>query len=192
MEHLPRLRRPNSRNFAGDPRGIAVAATQDVSISKYLPIAIASASLGALAVMLMAPGAAHAQNAPAPVQVAAPVQAQPAAPAPVQAAPQAEQKLDTTNPVIQTNNLQVSTIRTTSDEHLPKWVPKKGRLSVVDSSDLAENLGLAAKGTAKKNPAERVSVAEKLEEESAKRAKDPNNYATSFSYSKAGRVRSRL
>lgn len=161
-----------------------------MSISKYLPIAIASASLGALAVMLMQPGSAHAQNYPAPVQVAAPVQAQPAPAAP--ATPQAEQKLDTTNPVVATNNLQVSTIRTTSDEHLPKWVPKKSRLTVVDSSDLAENLGLAPKGTAKKNPAERVSVAEKLEEESAKRAKDPNNYAQSFSFSKAGRVRSRL
>ena len=112
---------------------------------------------------------------------------------PKPAAPsQAEQKLDTSNPVLAINNLQVSKIRTTSDEHLPKWVPKKSRLTVVDSSDLAENLGLAPKGTAKKNPEERVSVAEKLEEESAKRAKDPNNYATSFSYSKAGRVRSRL
>jgi len=144
--------------------------------------------------MAMSPRAAHAQ--PAPVQVAAPVQAQAPLPGvPAQGAPapvQTEQKLDTSSPVMVANNLQVAKVRTQSDERLPKWVPKKARLSVVDSSDLAENLGLVAKGTTKKNPEERVSVADKLEEESARRAKDPNNYATSFSYAKAGRVRSRL
>jgi hypothetical protein len=167
-----------------------------VSLSKYLPIAIASASLGALAVMAMSPRNANAQmNAPvqvqAPVQMQAPVQQ---APVPVQApAPvHGEQKLDTSAPVLQTNNLAHSKIHTTPEESLPKWVPKRGRLSVVDSSDLAENLGLVPQGTTKKNPDERISVADKLNEEKAQRAKDPNNYATSFSYSKAGKFRSRL
>ncbi|MBX3228195.1 MAG: hypothetical protein KIT84_26780 [Labilithrix sp.] len=167
-----------------------------MSLSKYLPIAVASASLGALAMMLMAPGAAHAQAAPAPAQVA-PVQqvapAQAEAPAPVQA----EQPLETSAPVFATNNLAHSKIRTTPDENLPKWVPKKGRLSVVDSSDLAENLGLVPKGTSKKNPEERISVADKLEEESQKRAAaraaDPQfAQGQGWSYAKAGRVRSRL
>jgi hypothetical protein len=164
-----------------------------VSLSKYLPIAIASASLGALAVMAMSPRNANAQMnaqtnaamAPAPVQVQVPVP-QPVAPA------RAEQKLDTSAPVMQTNNLAHSKIHTTLEENLPKWVPKRGRLSVVDSSDLAENLGLVPQGTTKKSPDERISVAEKLNEEKTQRAKDPNNYATSFSYSKAGKFRSRL
>lgn len=175
----------------GSGAGIGVATTPTVSLSKYLPIAIASASLGALAVMAMAPRNAQAQMSPTPVQVQAPVQAQPAAPAPVQVA-QGEQKLDTSAPILTTNNQAHSKIRTTPDENLPKWVPKKGRLSVVDSSDLAENLGLVPQGTTRKNPEERISVADKLQEERTQRSKDPNNYATSFSYSKAGKFRSKL
>lgn len=167
-----------------------------MSLSKYLPIAIASASLGALAMMAMTPRSAMAQMgqmAQVPVQVQAVQAPAPVQPVMQQAAPTGEQKLDTSAaPIIATNNLAHSKIRTTPDENLPKWVPKKGRLSVVDSSDLAENLGLVPQGTTKKNPDERISVSEKLTEEKAQRAKDPNNYATSFSYSKAGRVRSRL
>ena len=161
-----------------------------MSLSKYLPIAIASASLGALAMMAMAPRSAQAQQNQAPVQMQAPVQAQEPAPAPAPG----EQRLDTSAsaPIMLTNNLNHSKIRTTPDENLPKWVPKTGRLSVVDSSDLAENLGLVPQGTTKKNPDERISVADKLNEERATRAKDPNNYATSFSYSKAGKFRSRI
>jgi hypothetical protein len=175
-------------NFAGTRPGIAVAPTRTVSLSKYLPIAIASASLGALAVMAMAPRNAQAQQAPVQVQQA-PAQMQPPAPV-VQAAP-AQPKVDTSAPVVMTNNLAHSKLRTTPEETLPKWVPKNGRLSVVDSSDLAENLGLVPQGATKKTE-ERISVADKLQEEKTQRAKDPNNYATSFSYSKAGRVRSRL
>lgn len=167
-----------------------------MSLSKYLPIAIASASLGALAMMAMSPRSAQAQQVQAPVQ--APVQVQ-QVPAPVPAAPaqpaqvaMGEQRLDTSAPVLTTSNAVHSKIRTTPDETLPKWVPKRGRLSVVDSSDLAENLGLVPAGTTKKNPDERISVADKLAEERVQRAKDPNNYATSFSYSKAGKFRSRL
>lgn len=54
-------------------------------------------------------------------------------------------------------------VRTPSDEELPRWVPVRGRLTVVDSADLAENLGLVPKGSTKRS-AERISVAEKLEE----------------------------
>jgi hypothetical protein len=156
-----------------------------VSISKYLPIAIASASLGALVVIAMTPRNAQAQQAQAPVAQVAPVQqaAAPAAPA------QGEQKLDTSAaPIITTHALTPSKIRTTPEDQLPTWVPKKGRLSVVDSTDLAENLGLVPEGTTKANPNERISVKEKLNE----RAKDTNNYATGFTYSKAGKFRSKL
>lgn len=142
--------------------------------------------------MAMAPRNAQAQGVQAPVQVQQPVQAQQAA-APVAAAPAVPaQAVPQAEPVLHTNNLAHSTIQTPSDEKLPTWVPKKGRLSVVESTDLAENLGLVPQGTTKKNQGERISVADKLNEEKAQRAKDPNNYATSFSYSKAGKFRSRL
>jgi hypothetical protein len=97
-------------------------------------------------------------------------------------------------PVLATSNLKHSKVRTVSDEHLPKWVPVKGRLTVVDSSDLAENLGLVPKGTTKKSD-ERISVADKLQEESAARAahgdRDPMTQGSSWSYAKAGKFRSR-
>jgi hypothetical protein len=93
--------------------------------------------------------------------------------------------------VLDTKNLKLAKVRTPSDEKLPKWVPAKGRLTVVGSSDLAENLGLVPVGTTKKSD-ERISVSEKLSEESASRAKtDSMQQGTSWSYAKAGRVRSR-
>ena len=46
-----------------------------------------------------------------------------------------------------------------SDENLPKWVPLRGRLTVVEAPDLAENLGLVPKGTTKTTEG-RISVAE--------------------------------
>jgi hypothetical protein len=61
-------------------------------------------------------------------------------------------------------------VRTPDDADLPAWVPKSGRLTVVESSDLAENLGLVPMGSSRRT-AERISVAEKLaEEEAARRA----------------------
>ena len=60
-------------------------------------------------------------------------------------------------------------MRTPADEDLPPWVPIEGRLTVVESSDLAENLGLVPMGSAKKSEV-RISVAELLAEESAARA----------------------
>jgi hypothetical protein len=48
-----------------------------------------------------------------------------------------------------------------SDENLPKWVPVRGRLSVVEVPDLAENLGLAPKGSTK-SAETRVTVADAL------------------------------
>lgn len=121
-------------------------------------------------------------------------------PAPVQPAPTArpmfegEQAIDTSAPpVLKTRNLKTSKVRTVPDTQLPTWVPKRGRLTVVDSSDLAENLGLVPKGTTKASP-ERISVAEKLAEESAARAATTGGttVSTSFTYVGPGRFRSRL
>jgi len=41
-------------------------------------------------------------------------------------------------------------VRTPADEDLPAWVPIAGRLTVVSACDIAENLGLAPLGTAKR------------------------------------------
>ncbi len=161
-----------------------------------------NAELGATSRTSLTSGQVPAQANPVsatPVQ-AAPVQlAQPAEPRsmPMFAAPGGEQQLDTqvapsTAPVLTTQNLKTSKVRTVSDDRLPKWVPKKGRLTVVDSSDLAENLGLVPKGTSK-NSDERISVADKLAEESAARAAkgDTMQQGTSWSYARAGKFRSR-
>ena len=126
------------------------------------------------------PALAQQTVQPAPVQVATPVQVQQPQPA---AQPTGEQKLDTSaQPILQQNNLQVSSIRTVSDEHLPKWVPKRGRLSVVDSSDLAENLGIVPKGSTKA-ATERISASDELAKQDAarqaQRQTDPNDYASS-------------
>jgi hypothetical protein len=96
-------------------------------------------------------------------------------PTPAPAAPAA--------PIFETKNRN-RPVRTPSDENLPKWVPARGRLSVVESSDLAENLGLVPPGTTKKTD-ERISVADKLAEERASRAETPSQ-PVSGSYS-AGR-----
>jgi len=48
-----------------------------------------------------------------------------------------------------------------SDENLPSWVPLRGRLSVVEAPDLAENLGLVPKGTTKTSQT-RINVADTL------------------------------
>ena len=48
-----------------------------------------------------------------------------------------------------------------SDESLPSWVPVRGRLTVVEAPDLAENLGIVPRGTTKANQA-RINVAEAL------------------------------
>jgi hypothetical protein len=81
-------------------------------------------------------------------------------------------------------------VRTPADEDLPRWVPVRGRLTVVESSDLAENLGLVPKGTTKKTD-ERISVADKLAEESPSRSakSDPMTPGSSWSYAKPGRVK---
>lgn len=141
-----------------------------------------------------------------------PTQPAPAAPAPqptpaAAAAPVGEQVLDTntnTNttpnakattadpntPILTTNHRNPSKVRTVADDNLPKWVPVRGRLTVVDSSDLAENLGLVPKGATKKSD-ERISVADKLAEENAARGAktDPMTQGTSWSYTKPGRFR---
>lgn len=84
-----------------------------------------------------------------------------------------EQRLDTSTPVAPTpanriaptNAPLTTTFRAAkarkpgSDENLPKWVPLRGRLTVVEAPDLAENLGLVPKG-ATKSAEGRISVAE--------------------------------
>jgi hypothetical protein len=57
-----------------------------------------------------------------------------------------------------------------SDEHLPSWVPVTGRLTVVQSHDLAENLGLVPTGTTKKTEG-RISVSEMLAQNATAPAK---------------------
>jgi hypothetical protein len=145
-------------------------------------------------------------------QYVAPASAAAATP-PAPAAPRGEQTIDTnvpnpaappapaapiannnSQPMFETKNLK-SKVRTPQDEHLPKWVPVKGRLTVVDSSDLAENLGLVPKGTTKKSD-DRISVADKLAEQDAARAAakvggDSMTQGSSWSYAKAGKVTNR-
>lgn len=58
-------------------------------------------------------------------------------------------------------------VRTPRDEDLPSWCPVSGRLTVVESCDLAENLGLAPMGTARDGGC--PSVAALLEEERIRR-----------------------
>jgi hypothetical protein len=78
---------------------------------------------------------------------------------------------------------RVAKVRTPDDAHLPKWVPVRGRLTVVDSSDLAENLGLVPQGATKKTDG-RISVAEKLEEERrARKAGDPIVQGATWAFS---------
>jgi hypothetical protein len=125
-----------------------------------------------------------ASNAAAPAQPAhgertldpQPAPAPPPAPAP-------------TAPVLEAKNRK-NAVRTPSDDNLPKWVPVRGRLTVVDSSDLAENLGLVPPGTTKKTD-ERISVADKLAEQNAARAAhtDPMTAGVSWNYAPAGRFK---
>ena len=88
-------------------------------------------------------------------------------------APVGEQRLDTSaasaptpaNRIPVMNAPLTTTLRASksrkpgSDENLPKWVPLRGRLTVVEAPDLAENLGLVPKGTTKTTEG-RISVAE--------------------------------
>jgi hypothetical protein len=89
------------------------------------------------------------------------------------AAPIGEQRLDTSTPVAPTPANRIAptnaplttsfraakTKKPGSDENLPKWVPLRGRLTVVEAPDLAENLGLVPKG-ATKSAEGRISVAQ--------------------------------
>jgi len=109
---------------------------------------------------------------PRPAAVAAPATNELAGAA-LTAGARGEQRLDTSTPVAPTpanriavTNAPLSTsFRATkarkpgSDENLPKWVPVRGRLTVVEAPDLAENLGLVPKGSTKTAEG-RVSVAE--------------------------------
>jgi hypothetical protein len=89
--------------------------------------------------------------------------------APATHVPVGERTLDTSTPVAAAATpAPVTTFRPTkvrkpgSDENLPSWVPLRGRLSVVEAPDLAENLGVVPKGTTKSS-SERLSVADVLE-----------------------------
>ena len=187
---------------------LAAVSRSALSVPVAQAAAIQAAPVQAVAPVQVAPVQAMAPVQAAPVQ-AAPVQAAPVQAAPVQPtsmpmfamqpSPVGEQMLDTnvgpaparapSGVVLSSHNLKTSKVRTVSDEHLPKWVPAKGRLTVVDSSDLAENLGLVPKGTTKKTD-ERISVADKLSAESAAKT-DSMQQGTSWSYARAGKFRSR-
>jgi hypothetical protein len=142
-------------------------------------------------------------QATVPVQQVPVAAAQP--PAAQAALPRGEQHLETppvkpppapppADPALDVKNRKTArAVRTPSDENLPKWVPVRGRLSVVESSDLAENLGLVPVGTTKKSD-ERISVSDKLAEESAARkASQPDQITqgVSWNYAGAGRFRGR-
>lgn len=86
-----------------------------------------------------------------------------------------------TGPKLAKNGLRA--VRTPADEELPAWVPISGRLTVLESSDLAENLGLLPMGWAKAHPNETASVAELLEAERAARAAAaPSSSARTWTY----------
>jgi hypothetical protein len=96
-------------------------------------------------------------------------------------APIGEQQLDTSTPAskVAVTPAPITTVRAPavrskpgSDENLPKWVPLRGRLTVVEAPDLAENLGLVPKGTTKASE-ERISVAELMERRSTSTAAAP-------------------
>lgn len=89
-------------------------------------------------------------------------------------------------PILTTSHF-TSRVRTPQDEHLPRWVPVKGRLTVVDSHSLAENLGLVPPGATKSTEG-RISVAEKLAET---RPSDPIARGTSWNFSVKRGVRVR-
>ena len=154
--------------------------------SRILPFVAGSVFTAAVAILGM--GVSHAQQPPVVAQPAPPPVAQvpaapviappPATPSPMFEAPRApagggEQTLDVSggSQMMAANALPKpgTRVRTPSDENLPKWVPTRGRLTVVDSSDLAENLGLVPRGTSKKT-GERISAQDKLEEEAQARA----------------------
>jgi len=100
----------------------------------------------------------------------------PAAPAPAaRAGAGGERTLDTTTtaaptpaPVTTFRNAKPPRSKPGSDENLPSWVPLRGRLSVVEAPDLAENLGIVPKGTTRSAEG-RVSVAEALDKSAAAR-----------------------
>ncbi|MFO0742476.1 MAG: hypothetical protein U0270_41765 [Labilithrix sp.] len=60
-------------------------------------------------------------------------------------------------------------VRTPRDEDLPAWVPITGRLTVVESCDLAENLGLAPPGTARSGACPSVAALLEAERPSERR-----------------------
>jgi hypothetical protein len=86
-----------------------------------------------------------------------------------------EQRLDTSTPVAPTPASRIASMNaplTTSyraakarkpgsDENLPTWVPLRGRLTVVEAPDLAENLGLVPRGSTRSAEG-RISVAERM------------------------------
>lgn len=162
--------------------------------ARFLPFV--AGSLFTAAVVLVGVGVSQAQQsaplppvAPQAVVVAPPPPVQPAAAAPRAPSPmfQPEQALDTSDgptmmPAAPLRTVARAKVRTPDDDTLPKWVPKRGRLTVVESSDLAENLGLVPRGTTKKS-AERISAQDKLEEEAQARAARGTEPSTGFAFS---------
>ena len=79
-----------------------------------------------------------------------------------QALPPPPRVLGITNaPAPVTTTRAAKTRKAGSDENLPSWVPVRGRLTVVEAADLAENLGIVPRGTTKANQA-RIHVADAL------------------------------
>ena len=173
--------RPGFWQILGRHPGCSSASAMSARFLPFLAGSVFTATVGLLGI-----GVSQAQSRPAVVQPVPQVQAVQALAAPVVAPPPSkpqpmfepraasdhgEQTLDTSGGPVIANALPKpgSRVRTPSDENLPRWVPTRGRLTVVDSSDLAENLGLVPRGTAKRT-GEHVSAQDKLEEESQARA----------------------
>lgn len=117
---------------------------------------------------------APAVTAPAAVAAGLPV----TTPAPSAPVGGGERQLDTSTPA--PTPAPVTTFRSTkpprkpgSDENLPAWVPLRGRLSVVEAPDLAENLGIVPKGATKSSAEGRISVADALDKNAAQAATAP-------------------
>lgn len=75
-----------------------------------------------------------------------------------------------------------------SDENLPAWVPVRGRLTVVQVPDLAENLGLAPKGSSR-NADTRVTVADALAQRGAPAVATDTSQRSATWLASNGRVR---
>ena len=149
---------------------------------RWLPVVPVAFSLCGLGIGLLIMGCSnkpHVEPRPAtatesfdPLPARAPAAAAPTA---LANAPSGERTIDTTTSApapITTSRFAKTRNKPGSDENLPSWVPLRGRLTVVEAPDLAENLGIVPKGTTK-NAQARISVADALDKNAGAGAAQP-------------------